>query len=145
MSLQHCCIRNTDPPKPHHLSSHGTCSSMAFIKLHLTQDDIIIEPIDMSGYSKLTVGLILTTGKSLVSLSSPSNFLNYQGHIYVSPRRGIRFVLHSVSDRSLSLCHFLPSFWNNSATVREGVTKFEMPRQKLLKKCLFLFIAPFDL
>ena len=37
------------------------------------------------------------------------------------------------------------SFWNNSATVREGVTKFEMPRQKLLKKCLFLFIAPFDL
>ena len=46
---------------------------------------------------------------------------------------------------SLSLCHFLPSFWNNSATVREGVTKFEMPRQKLLKKCLFLFIAPFDL
>ena len=46
---------------------------------------------------------------------------------------------------SLSLCHFIPSFWNNSATVREGVTKFEMPRQKLLKKCLFLFIAPFDL
>ena len=34
---------------------------------------------------------------------------------------------------------------SNSATVREGVTKFEMPRQKLLKKCLFLFIAPFDL
>ena len=66
---------------------------------------------------------------------------------YVSPRRGIRFVLHAVSDRSLSLslCHFLPSFWNNSATVREGVTKFEMPRQKLLNKCLFLFIAPFDL
>ena len=46
---------------------------------------------------------------------------------------------------ALSLCHFLPSFWNNSATVREGVTKFEMPQQKLLKKCLFLFIAPFDL
>ena len=46
---------------------------------------------------------------------------------------------------SLSLCHFLPSFWNNSATVREGVTKFEMPRQKLLNKCLFLFIVPFDL
>ena len=45
----------------------------------------------------------------------------------------------------LCLCHFIPSFWNNSATVREGVTKFEMPRQKLLKKCLFLFIAPFDL
>ena len=33
----------------------------------------------------------------------------------------------------------------NSATVREGVTKFEMPRQKLLNKCMFLFIAPFDL
>ena len=31
------------------------------------------------------------------------------------------------------------------ATVREGVTKFEMPRQKYLNKCLFLFIAPFDL
>ena len=46
---------------------------------------------------------------------------------------------------SLSVCHFIPSFWNNSATVREGVTKFEMPRQKLLNKCLFLFIAPFDL
>ena len=57
---------------------------------------------------------------------------------YVSPRRGIRFVFAPVSDRSLSLslssiCHFIPSFWNNSATVREGVTKFEMPRQKLLK------------
>ena len=64
---------------------------------------------------------------------------------YVSPRRGVRFVLHAVSDLSPSLCHFLPSFWNNSATVREGVTKFEMPRQKLLNKCLFLFIAPFDL
>ena len=46
---------------------------------------------------------------------------------------------------SLSLSLSLSSFWNNSATVREGVTKFEMPRQKLLKKCLFLFIAPFDL
>ena len=46
---------------------------------------------------------------------------------------------------SLSVCHFIPSFWNNSATVREGVTKFEMPRQKLLNKCMFLFIAPFDL
>ena len=38
---------------------------------------------------------------------------------------------------SLSLCHFIPSFWNNSATVREGVTKFEMPRQKLLKNVCF--------
>ena len=38
---------------------------------------------------------------------------------------------------SLSLCHFKPSFWNNSATVREGVTKFEMPRQKLLKNVCF--------
>ena len=69
--------------------------------------------------------------------------------IYVSPRRGIRFVFAPVSDRSrslsLSVCHFIPSFWNNSATVREGVTKFEMPRQKLLNKCMFLFIAPFDL
>ena len=46
---------------------------------------------------------------------------------------------------SLSLSHFMPSFWNNSATVREGVTKFEMSRQKHLNKCLFLFIAPFDL
>ena len=70
---------------------------------------------------------------------------------YVSPRRGIRFVFAPVSDHSLSLslslsvCHFIPSFWNNSATVREGVTKFEMPRQKLLNKCMFLFIAPFDL
>ena len=36
-------------------------------------------------------------------------------------------------------------FFEYSATVREGVTKFEMPGQKLLKKCLFLFIAPFDL
>ena len=39
---------------------------------------------------------------------------------YVSPRRGIRFVFAPVSDRSLSLslssiCHFIPSFWNNSA------------------------------
>ena len=64
---------------------------------------------------------------------------------YVSPRRGIRFVFAPVSDRSLSLslslslsvCHFIPSFWNNSATVREGVTKFEMPRQKLLKNVCF--------
>ena len=60
---------------------------------------------------------------------------------YVSPRRGIRFVFDPVSDLSLSLS----SFWNNSATVREGVTQFEMPRQKLLNNCLFLFIAPFDL
>ena len=85
-------------------------------------------------------------------------------YYYVSPRRGIRFVFDPVSDLSLSLslslsllslslslslflslCHFLPSFWNNSATVREGVTKFEMPQPKLLNKCLFLFIAPFDL
>ena len=75
-----------------------------------------------------------------------NNFV-YFGIITYPHRRGIRFVLHAVSDRSLSLslCHFLPSFWNNSATVREGVTKFEMPRQKLLNKCLFLFIAPFDL
>ena len=80
-------------------------------------------------------------------------FLNQNFVNYVSPRRGIRFVFDAVSDRSLSLslsfslslCHFLPSFWNNSATVREGVTKFEMPWQKLLNKCLFLFIAPFDL
>ena len=73
----------------------------------------------------------------------------YPTPLYVSPRRGIRFVFAPVSDRSLSLslsvCHFIPSFWNNSATVREGVTKFEMPRQKLLNKCMFLFIAPFDL
>ena len=52
---------------------------------------------------------------------------------------------HQSSALFVCVCHFIPSFWNNSATVREGVTKFEMPRQKLLNKCMFLFIAPFDL
>ena len=60
-------------------------------------------------------------------------------------RLGGGYVLFSTLFLTALSLYFIPSFWNNSATVREGVTKFEMPRQKLLNKCLFLFIAPFDL
>ena len=62
---------------------------------------------------------------------------------YVPPRRGIRFVLHAVSD--LPLPPSLPP----SSYLLSGITRplleREIPRQKLLTKCLFLFIAPFDL
>ena len=55
------------------------------------------------------------------------------------------YPLLCVCDKYRNTCNWsrTPPFY--SATVREGVTKFEMPGQKLLTKCLFLFIAPFDL
>ena len=75
------------------------------------------------------------------------NPIYFVGRLITYPLGGgyVLFYMLFLTALSLSLCHFIPSFWNNSATVREGVTKFEMPRQKLLNKCLFLFIAPFDL
>ena len=64
----------------------------------------------------------------------PGNLLHTHTHTPTPPPH--------THTHSLSLSLSLISY---SATVREGVTKFEMPRQKLLNKCLFLFIAPFDL
>ena len=91
----------------------------------------------------LSLSLSLSLPLSLLSLPlSPSLSLS----LPLSPCLSSLSLPLSLSlSLSLSVCHFIPSFWNNSATVREGVTKFEMPRQKLLNKCLFLFIAPFDL
>ena len=124
-------------------------SLISLIHLVISPIELMISPIEFMIHVS-PIQLMISTIHFLISF-----FVDISNHLqisliicryhYVSPRRGIRFVFAPVSDRSLSLslslslsvCHFIPSFGNNSATVREGVTKFEMPRQKLLKNVCF--------